>query len=404
MGGPITMAKGTAMGLWRGKKGNNVFYYLRNSRNAQKQGIRERVYEISNPQSNGQTDQRMKMLPLQRMGAVLGTIVRRSWEGVEYGGKTWQKFLSANMGSNSTLPYVDKDDDRTIPGDIQVSKGSLESIAISYDDMEAYTDIIVSTSTSSQPSIITVGELSAAITSNNPQIKDGDQLTFVVCTTNAATGADAIDSQYYWSIISIIIDNNDTRSLSDLGLRGALFNFFATSDDYRLSFLADDSTAKWVAAATVIHSRLGDNNKYLRSTQRLVLSSVVDNWFSSARHSAARRTYKRTTAAASTNWPVDPDADIEGTVPGSYTISGLTGAKASCNGKQCWVRRYEDTNELAAVYVTSWLGEPGDTLVDKSNNQAISYTSEQQGFPLGAADVTALANLPQITWDGEPTS
>lgn len=398
------MAKGTAMGVWRGKKGSNVFYYLRNSKNAQKQGIRERVYEISNPQSNAQTDQRMKMLPLQRLGATLGIIVRRSWEGFEYGGKTWQKFLSANMGSNATLPYIDKDDDRTIPGDIQVSKGSLDSIAISYDDMEAITDIIVSTSASPTQPPTTIGELSAAITSHNPQIKNGDQLTFIVCATNAATGADAIDAQYYWSIVSIIIDNNDTTSLSGLSIRGAIINFFSTSDDNRLSIIADDTTAKWIAAAAVIHSRLGDNGKYLRSTQRLVLCTIVDAWFSSAQHSAARRSYKRTTAAASTNWPVDPDAAIEGTVPGSYTISGLTGDKAACNGKSCWVRRFEDTNELAAVYITEWLGEPSTALVNRTNGQAISYQYQSSEVPLLVAEVTALANLPQIQWDGEPTN
>lgn len=391
------------MGVWRGKKGSNVFYYLRNSKNAQKQGIRERVYEISNPQTNGQTDQRMKMLPLQRLGATLGTIVRRSWEGVEYGGKTWQKFLSANMGSNATLPFLDKDDDRTIPGDIQVSKGSLDSITVSYDDEILYTNLILG---DTAPTDLDIGTYSKAIIDHNPNIQEGDQLTFICCTTDAQGSDVALGAHYYWSVASFVIDKSSTSTLPTLF--NAVLNrgqIEVGGENVFVLTIAPDLTANWVVAGAVIHSRLGDNNKYLRSTQRLVLSNVIDDWFSSARHSAARRTYKRSTAAASTNWPVDPDAAIEGTVPGSYTISGLTGAKASCNGKSCWVRRYEDTNELAAVYITEWLQEPSTALVNRTNGQAIAYEgSGGTETPLLVADVTALANLPQIQWDGEPTN
>lgn len=391
------MAKGTAMGVWRGKKGSNVFYYLRNSKNAQKQGIRERVYEISNPQSNAQTDQRMKMLPLQRLGATLGTIVRRSWEGVEYGGKTWQKFLSANIGRNATLPFIDKGDDRTIPGDIQVSKGSLNSIDYFIED-----DLIVAGIACGE-NVTTIGALATAIIENNTDYSEGDQLTFIACVTDAHDGSAALTANYRWQIKSIILNKSDTSNVNQSNEIIHL-SAFPVGADNQLCLEHTDNNA-WTCAAAVIHSRLGDTGKYLRSTQRLLVNTeLLGDWFSSAQHSAARRSYKRSTAAASTNWPVDPDAAIEGTVPGSYTISGLTGAKASCNGKSCWVRRYEDTNELAAVYVIDWLGEPSDTLVDRSNNRAMSYTSEQQELALGVTDVTALANLPQIQWDGEPTS
>lgn len=399
MGGPIIMAKGTPMGIWRGKKGSNVFYYLRNSKNAQKQGIRERVYEISNPQTNGQTDQRMKMLPLQRMGATLGTIVRRSWEGVEYGGKTWQKFLSANMGSNATLPFIDKDDDRTIPGDIQVSKGSLEPITLTVDDQNIFINLNLG---STEIQTANIGTVSTALIDNNPDMQEGDQLTIISCSTDAQASDDALDANYYWSTASFILDKSATANLPALNRAAIEVSYTGSKNEFAIIV---SSTANWIVAGAVIHSRLGDNGKYLRSTQRLVLSTVIDDWFSSARHSAARRSYKRSTAAASTNWPVDPDAAIEGTVPGSYTISGLTGAKASCNGKTCWVRRYEDNNELAAVYTTEWLGEPSTALVNRTNGQAIAY--EGTGgteTPLLVADVTALANLPQIQWDGEPTS
>ncbi len=393
------MAKGTAMGVWRGKKGSSVFYYLRNSKNAQKQGIRERVYEISNPQSDGQTDQRMKMLPLQRLGAMLGVIVRRSWEGVDYGGKTWQKFLKANLGSNSTLPYIDKEDDRVIPGDIQISKGSLDNIELTGEDMDIWYSNLKCTG-----EITTWGNLSSDLISLNSNIEEGDQLTFVTCQSGASATEGMLNANYAWKIKSLIVDTNSTITLSQLQEEYNV-SYFDTGSGVCMSLNASNGNS--MPAAAIIHSRLSDAGKYLRSTQRLAINeTLMAEWFSSTRHSAARRSYQRATGALSTNWPVDPDAEggTSNSVPGSYTISGLTGDKATCNGKSCWVRRDEDTNELVAVYVTSWLGEPGNNLVDRSNNQAMSYTYQQSELPLKTADVAALASLPTITWDGEPTS
>lgn len=381
------------MGVWRGKKGSSVFYYLRNSRNAQKQGIRERVYEISNPQTNGQTDQRMKMLPLQRLGAKLGVVVRRSWEGVEYGGKTWQKFLSANMGQNSTLPFVDKDDDRTIPGDIQISKGSLDTIEASFDDTDLYYDINVG---DQGLSAATVGALSALILQYNSNIIQGDQLTFLWCSTDAQNSGDVLIAKYHWNVQSIIVDPTSTENLP--------------ADQYTQirvgsgKVVCEVSNARFVCAGGIIHSRQ-DGNSYRRSTQRLEINStLLADWFSSARHSAARRSYQRTVSTASTNWPVDPNEEMANSVPGSYTISGLTGNKASCNGKSCWVRRDEETNELVAVYTTSWSGSESNYLVDRSSNQAMEYTVDMSVFGLAVSDVAALASLPTIQWTGEPTS
>lgn len=393
------MAKGTPMGVWRGKKGSNVFYYLRNSKNAQKQGIRERVYEISNPQTNGQTDQRMKMLPLQRLGATLGTIVRRSWEGVEYGGKTWQKFLSANMGRNATLPYVDKDDDRTIPGDIQISKGSLDGVTLTIEDF----DMMNTSLTFTEPSSVNWGTISQGLINENA-LQAGDQLTIVRCVSTAQANEDALDARYQWSINSLVVDTASTISQADLLQMG--IRYTATEGNAELALVVTGSTYHSIVAGAIIVSRLGDSGKYLRSTTRITINETfLADWFSSVRHSAARRSYKRTMGALSTDWPVDPEGGISNSVPGSYTISGLTGTKASCNGKSCWVRRDEETNELVAVYITEWLGEPSTALVNRTNGQAIAY--EGTGgteTPLLIADVTALANLPQIQWDGQPTS
>lgn len=302
------------------------------------------------------------------------------------------------MGSNATLPFLDKDDDRTIPGDIQVSKGSLDGVILHVEDV----DSIGTNLTFTVPSSISWGTISERLI-NDTTLQAGDQLTIVRCESTAQNDSEVLEAQYHWSIKSLVVDTTSTTSQSDLAQMGILYY---TSGGKGVLSLGITGDYKSIVAGAIIVSRLGDTGKYLRSTTRLLINdTMLADWFSSARHSAARRSYKRTTAAASTNWPVDPDAAIEGTVPGSYTISGLTGSKASCNGKSCWVRRYEDTNELAAVYITEWLGEPSTALVNRTNGQALAYEgSGGTETPLLVADVTALANLPQIQWDGEPTS
>ena len=103
------MAKGSAMGLWKGKKGSSVFYQIKNTNSAQKQGIRERNYEPANPKSARQASQRMRMYPAQAVYGVLKDTIERSWQGVKYGQMTRQAYLKSALRSEF-YPFVSKSD------------------------------------------------------------------------------------------------------------------------------------------------------------------------------------------------------------------------------------------------------------------------------------------------------
>lgn len=354
------MAKGSAMGLWRGKKGSTVFYKLTNSNNAQKQGIRERVYEVSNPQSNGQATQRMKLLPAQRVAGVLREIVERGWQGVDYGSKSRSQFLKRALSMSSGYPYIQKDDDRVVPGKYQLSKGSINKVTMTFDSVNAVSDIFCE---SMNPSDSTLGEFCQSLIDNNANIQEGDQLTFVVCTTVGWDGTSALEynsAVFNWEYASFFVDPTSAEegvnyfgSSSNLMSRCELDFTTPASGLASLQIMPKDDEVDQIVAAAIIISRLSDSGSYLRSSSTLLIEeTALGNFFSTSARTRARESYQTANASvANTNWPVDGEAEeIEGTYQSTLTLAGLTGDLATANGQEILVRKRESDDTLVAVY------------------------------------------------------
>lgn len=392
------MAKGTAMGIWRGRKGSTVFYYNRNSNNAQKQAMRERVYEISNPQSNSQVSQRMKLLPAQRVQQQLLSVLKRSWQGVEYGGKSLNQFMKYALKMTEGIPFVDKGDDRAIPGEYIISKGTIPQVITTVEDIDIHNTTLPATGTDTTP----WGEQSQAMIDAGV-CEQGDQITFVVCLTDAANTEAASSARYMWHVRSVICDTADTTTLAQT-TDGWPFTLGVNDAQGPLStgFIINIiSNVYNLAASAVVISR--QSSTPMRSTaQLLVNENLLSFWFTQTRRSTARRSYQKQGGALNTNWPVDPDEEGGGgssVVDGTFEITGQTGAKATCNGKLARVRINQDSGVVVAVYIIA--EESGvigtNMLVDNATGNAMVYTSEMQDYGLKPVDVTALANLPTIT-------
>lgn len=385
------------MGIWRGRKGSTVFYYNRNSNNAQKQAMRERVYEISNPQSNAQVSQRMKLLPAQRVQQQLLSVLKRSWQGVEYGGKSLNQFMKYALKMTEGIPFVDKGDDRAIPGSYMISKGTLLQMYTEIEDIDSHLSSLFGVE--QNPADTTVGDISTANVEGG-YVLQGDQLTFIVCVTDANSTEQAANARYRWLVRSFIIDTNSTVLLNDLTSTWG-FNFYNGTDDDVHFFLG--IRAENIAASAVVISR--QSSTPMRSTAQLTVNeNLLSYWFTQTRRSTARRSYQNQGGALSTNWPVDPDEEGGGgggstVIDGTYEITGLTGAQASCNGKLARVRVNTDTGVVVAVYVIP--EESGvigtNMLVDNATGKAMKYTSEMQDVGLLPSQVTALASLPTIS-------
>lgn len=396
------MAKGSAMGLWRGKKGSTVFYKLTNSNNAQKQGIRERVYEVSNPQSNGQATQRAKLLPAQRVAGALREIIERGWQGVDYGAKSRSEFLKYALKMQSGYPFVEKDDDRIVPGAYQITKGTIGSVVCEFDDTTPG-DLVTSIYIAGANNPTTMGELSQILIDKNINIKEGDQLTFICALSDQETAGSQIGFAYYsWSYYSFYVDTTDTTQIDESGsidAGGFKINVFPTDGDF--VFLNTGSANPLIIAGAVVISRLGDSGQYMRSTAKIVYDEeILAPWFSAAQRARARESYQTANASvANTNWPVDGDADqIEGTYQSTLTLSGLTGDLASANGQEILVRKRESDDTLTAVYYK--IGTISESpCVVKSDGSFISVgSSVENRHELRVSECPQVADLPQILY------
>lgn len=389
------------MGLWRGKKGSSVFYYLRNSNNREKQGIREYQPVVANPQTAAQISQRVYLRPAQNIYRELADIIRRSWQGLEYGGKGTQEFFKGALRHGSTLPvgipWLNKGDQRAVPGAYKISSGSLQEVVTSINGL---TDAVTSLYVGSQIGA-TWGEVSEALIANN-SLKNGDQVTFVACTSDTDADNEQNVAKYRWYIMSVYVDTENTTPASEV----LTYPFAISGEDGQLLLqMQEGPTDAALAAAAVIVSRLGNTGTYQRSPSTIAVNTeLLAYWYTPARYLEARNSYRIWGGSTrSGNWVVDENAGdapaSRETIDGTYTLNGLTGDKASANGIVVRVQRYADDNALAAVYVIP-VEDSGTTiypLINNASGAAVQYTGTGGAFGyVLPADQPELANLQKI--------
>ena len=304
------MAKGSAMGLWKGKKGSSVFYQIKNTNSMQKQGIRERNYEPSNPKSARQASQRMRMYPAQAVYNVLKDTIERSWQGVKYGQMTRQAYLKSALRSEF-YPSVSKGDNVIVPGPYQIAKGTLPEVAtILQGDGGCIFNIM--TGGSSVDYLRTVADVSTDLLESNDWLKEGDQLTFVICyTTNP------VFVSFNWSTVSFYINKSDTTPLADLFPYSA--GFVRADGKLKIDWPGDEYT---YAGACVV-SREGTTP--LRSNATLAVNAAaLPDYYGAAARAKAQRSYMKALTVQSTDWPVDPSGEDSGDDTINITVSQIS--------------------------------------------------------------------------------
>lgn len=310
------MAKGSAMGIWRGRKGSSVFYYIKNSSNAQKQGIRERNYEVSNPRSYAQAGQRMKLLAVQRFYNQMKDVLERGFEGVNYGTPTRRKFLKyalkADLAGIASLP---KDETIVPPSELLVSRGSLCECSLeSWQNNENSVAVNIHVPFFSQFQADTL-DSDAVITQNIVEYykqgggKEGDQITILYCIRQ--------DGVFNYQNVSWLMKAGESvPNIDELAI---------TNDEIDVISLTTNSANLKLVGAAVIVSR-EDGTKHLRSTSMFTVNKYqMQDYFSNAARLNARRSYMKS-EVLSNDWPADPEdtTDGEGNVQGTVTVINLS--------------------------------------------------------------------------------
>lgn len=348
--------------------------------------VRERVTP-SNPQSNAQADQRMKMNVANMMYRAIEGVLSRSWQNKTYGQESRNFFMSQVLKSGletegGWLPFIEKGVYNPVPAEVPVSVGSIAvDTTIEFDSAGLSHTFIYPDVVDTAAHIIEVAQQNG--------LEDGDQITMVACFDTGIFRGDSPSNQYIWVYDSIIfsVEATETRDLLT-GVRGKLI-----LDERETGGLSvvDASTGNTPSAVAIVISRekSADAGKAgLRSTSKMFVDdSVKAVWGTASQYGRARRSYQKVSTAES-DWEVDAESGGgtggRETVDSTYTlttndlVAAGSGAmtpevRAALIGKQIKIKKYTDDDSLAAVYYTT---EDDDTVAVKPDGTALSVTIE----------------------------
>ena len=325
------MAKVVNGGNKKGKVGSSIFYTIKNSNNKVTQG--ERIYQpnVTNPQSESQRAQRMKMTPASNFYRALSGILNHSWEGVKYGAMSRQYFMKLAMSANQEIfPYVNKGTTFAVPGPYPISRGSLPSVSWKIHDGR----ICIGVSNTDDYGIL--GDFSTALEQANSFLHDGDQITLI-----AFYDLEDREQRTYVPIVSrFLLDSSSEEDLATvLGSSWVVEDV----DDKTIGFFFEGfSETATLAAACVVVSRKNesDGQVWQRSTEVMaVTDAVLNEWMSPAAYAGALDSYKRSERVSDSDYYLN-DAETESEAGGvaeyafsnsslNFTIGGTTELHAS---------------------------------------------------------------------------
>lgn len=273
------MAKGLGLiGNFRGKLGNAVGYQLKDSNNKQTQGVRVYQPVVKNPKTAGQAEQRARMAVINATYRALKSVIDRGQEGVAYGNKSRLRWLSDAMKSFNGAWY-EKGALIGQPALVPIAKGSLGGIPFTMGDGSIN---IPCSGVVSGADLSTFGKVSTALKEAYSALKDGDQITLVMCEN--------VSGALTAHVFSFEIDTTDATE-----------NTLIVAGDNQLNFepLYDG------LVGAIIVSREGESGQHLRSNATLVVEAAASQLppFDAASKQKAIASYM--TAGTSVDWPVE---------------------------------------------------------------------------------------------------
>lgn len=377
------MAKGNAMGLWTGKKGSSVFYKLANSNNNINQGIREYQAVVSNPQTENQAIQRMKMTAAVNFYRQLSRILNNSYQGVEYGQKSMQAFMSRAMAVSSGFPFVAKGDKGFYPGNYQISAGSIPAVGAFIEGNTLTTTIQLSDNPG------TWGEYSQQIINDNFGLLNGDRLTFIAVFNNSGT---------FVPVYSYLV--LDTSSEEELDNYTMQYNLILSTSTTFMTFGFSGTLGTPVAAAVIVSRAPSTaNGSWQRSTSYMQCSTVyMGSYMGTDRFNEVLPTYTGSASILGSNWYLNlgiygnaNDSEQQGAV----TVQSQTNISVTISGtsRQVIIFTMSDGTKRAGSYDGHLVYQSG------SNYYYLAVTSANAAAltAIQGADsaVTGWRNVPQ---------
>lgn len=328
--------------------------------------MRSAPASVSNPKSNAQSAQRMKLAPAQHFYTALeGTVSlgfsSHTFQGRKYGNANRLRFLQLAMLNNQG-PYVPKDMLSFVPFDYQISEGSLPS-------MTARVHVI---DNGTIPGDFSQAFRNITFTAENVEawadflgVAVGDQISFL----------------NFWSVgsenytceaarVKVIAGESIDLSDYDLFIYGKVGDVEA--QDYGSALFGTDD-----AALAVVVSRQQENGSFLRSSEWVVISDTIrEKYYTPEALEAALASYGQSADinTASPYYNNMGDAAFDGTVYLS-TFKVRTAGNATTTIQAFWGKR---ANGNKVIFVYGDDPEVPNRLIGWVDNEniALSYTSD----------------------------
>lgn len=202
------MAKSKSFfGLRKGSTRDHTFYIQDG-----KQITRSRVEHVKNPRSRAQMVQRMVMTTAIAAYKCLKEICDHSWEGVEYGAKSFQRFMSLNTkilhaevsNKQTTFSFNPWHDNKSCSGEFKIADGTL----INYDEVKYQYYIIDETNEGIHFAWEFFGDYRTELTNANilsiTGLSVGDTMAFCFLVSLKEKEANV-----YWLRMTILDDSED---------------------------------------------------------------------------------------------------------------------------------------------------------------------------------------------------
>lgn len=196
------MAKQTGAIRFTGKFANAVGYKNTSGQTANNTFMRERVYEISNPQTYAQSAQRAKVRPAQLFYSAFESIENHAFIPLGKASKNRNRFMSLAMKADT--PDVPKGQSYLPVVEYVIAEGSLGldryTKGVSQDDGVHFPITVPN-----QAAATNVALLSAAILDNNVGFVEGEEITFmaILCPEGQPTERFAVH-------FSVVLDRGNT--------------------------------------------------------------------------------------------------------------------------------------------------------------------------------------------------
>ena len=276
----LVMAKSKSFfGMRRGSTKSLTFQVV----NGQ-QVTKERVSSVKNPKTSGQAVQRMKLAPAQKFYNAFADVCNHSYQGVAYGEKSRQHFMSEAMKQNGG-PYVVKGFNGLVPGTYLVSQGSIPEVILTTD----WDGRAVETSLNMEEFNDRAGFVDAVLV-NNPWLQEGDKLTILFCMNYSGI----FYAQKKQVVLKAALSANESDDYAEL------YQTFGVKNDKLIIALDDAPFAtaySYVCSIAIIISRGTGQTADARSDARMYVDNdIIAQFYSSEAYEIAMASYQSESA------------------------------------------------------------------------------------------------------------